>query len=160
MSSSYIPDEDRIDVIGKLTDRLEAMGDQNLRAAAEQAASDVPDDPDRILKPFKDEGEKDKESKEAPKEQGEKDTKEVKDEGEKDTKEVKDEGEKEPGEKEQGEKEFGQKEPNEKEFGEKEEGEKELMADEPFSDDPGETDPDPTYRDQRGSAAPRQPPVM
>jgi hypothetical protein len=34
------------------------------------------------------------------------------------------------------------------------------MADEPFSDDPGEADPDPTYRDQRGSAAPRQPPVM
>src|SRR5690242_11326488 len=93
MSSSYIPDDDRIDVIGKLNERLTASGDRSLREQAEGAAA-MASDPDVILKPVKDDGEKDKDTKEAPKEQGDKDVKEFKDEGEKDDKEVKDEGEK------------------------------------------------------------------
>jgi hypothetical protein len=106
MPDPYIPDDDRIDVIGRLTDRLDQAGEQTLR---EKAELDVVEDaggpkPDEILKPFKDDGEKEKEDKEVPKEIGDKDAKEVKDEGEKDEKDTKEEGDKDV--KDEGEKDF------------------------------------------------------
>jgi hypothetical protein len=172
MSTPYIPDDDRIDVIGKLNERLTASGDRSLREQAENAATTA-SDPDVVLKPVKDEGEKDKDTKEAPKEQGDKDVKEFKEEGakddkevkeegakddkeskeagEKDDKEVKDEGDKddkeskeakEPGEKEPGEKEQGEKEPDEKEPDGKEPGAKEPHEKEPGEKEFGQKEPD------------------
>src|SRR3954454_18069235 len=94
MKESYIPDDDRVDVIGKLKNRLDAMGDTTLREAAEQGADEALEKEFEVLKPFKDDGEKEKDEKETPKELGDKDTKEVKDEGEKDEKDVKEEDQK------------------------------------------------------------------
>jgi hypothetical protein len=140
MSDPFIPPEDRVDVIGKLNDRLDEAEGDSLRSRAE-AAADSPTDPHTLGKPevdpkevkeFKDQGGKDdpkdeKEGKEEPKD--DKETKEVdkevKDDGEKDDKEGKDpkdvkedpKEEKEGKEhvKDVGEKDGGEKEPTDKE---------------------------------------------
>ena len=72
MSDPYIPAEDRIDVIGRLTARLNDAGAETLREKAVASAKAISiSDPPTPIKPVKDDGEK-----EIPKD--------VKDEGEKD----------------------------------------------------------------------------
>jgi len=159
MSEPFIPPEDRVDVIGKLNDRLENAEGETLRSRAEAAADD-PVDPHTLGKPevdpkevkeFKDLGGKDepkddKEGKEEPKD--DKETKEV-------DKEVKDEGEKDDKETKEGkedtkdDKEFGKdpkddkEEPKDdketkeiKDVGEKDGGEKEPTDKEPVFEGP------------------------
>src|SRR5712664_4375793 len=80
MSDPYIPAEDRIDVIGRLTARLDDGGPETLREkAAAHAAAMSTEGPPTIIKPVKDEGEKE-----------DKDNKDTKDGDEKDQKEDKD----------------------------------------------------------------------
>jgi hypothetical protein len=60
MAEPYIPAEDRIDVIGRLTARLDDEGSETLREQAEaRAEAASASDPLMPLKPVKDEGEKD-----------------------------------------------------------------------------------------------------
>jgi hypothetical protein len=110
MSEPYIPEKDRIDVIGRLTGRLDEDGEESLREKAARVA--VISDKGLIVDkpPPKEEGSKDdkddKEGKEGKElkdnkdfgEKDDKDTKEVekdtKEEGEKDVKDIKDVGEK------------------------------------------------------------------
>src|SRR6266568_4162775 len=102
MSDPYIPAEDRIDVIGRLTARLDDDGQETLRekaAAQAEAASEKdpgifekppPKEEGKDIKDFKD-GKEDKDGKET-KDLGEKDSKDVKDD--KDGKDVKETEEK------------------------------------------------------------------
>ncbi len=126
MPDPYISEEDRIDVIGRLTARLDDAGAETLREQAVAQAEAIPD-PLTPLKPVKDEGEKDqKDVKDEGEKDGEKDQKEFKDEGEKDQKDSKDEGEKDDKEtkevKDEGEK-------DEKDFKDGKDGEKDGEKD-------------------------------
>ena len=83
MSDPYIPPEDRLDVIGRLTARLDEDGGKSLREKAATQAVEFEKDPGTFEKPVKDEGEKDdKDLKDGKEDQ--KDTKETKDFNEKD----------------------------------------------------------------------------
>jgi len=59
MSDPYIPPEDRLDVIGRLTARLDEDGGKSLREKAATQAVEFEKDPGTFEKPVKDEGEKD-----------------------------------------------------------------------------------------------------
>lgn len=142
MSDPFIKAEDRIDVIGRLTARLDNAGAETLREkAAARAQSILNSDPPTPEKPVKDEGEKDqKDVKDEGQKDGEKDQKEFKEEGEKDQKDVKDEGEKEEkDEKDQAKelKDDGEKEQKDEKDGEKDQkdhkdgDEKDLPKDDP-----------------------------
>src|SRR6266545_2866598 len=84
MPDPYISEEDRIDVIGRLTARLDDAGAETLREQAVAQAEAIPD-PLTPLKPVKDEGEKDqKDVKDEGEKDGEKENKDHKDGDEKD----------------------------------------------------------------------------
>jgi hypothetical protein len=131
MSDPYIPAEDRIDVIGRLTARLNDAGAETLREKAVASAKAISiSDPPTPIKPVKDDGEKEipKDVKDEGEKDGEKDLKESKEEGEKEIpKDVKDEGEKEEKDEKDGTKEV--KDEGEKEQKDEKEGEKEIPKD-------------------------------
>jgi hypothetical protein len=132
MSDPYIPAEDRIDVIGRLTARLNDAGAETLREKAVASAKAMSiSDPPTPIKPVKDDGEKEipKDVKDEGQKDGEKDQKEFKEEGEKDQKDAKEEGEKEEKDEKDGTKEV--KDEGEKELPKdvKDEGEKDGMKD-------------------------------
>lgn len=152
MTDPFIPPEDRVDVIGKLNNRLDEAEGETLRSKAEAAAEHLTDphelgkpevDPKEV-KEFKDMGGKDepKDEKEEPKDDKEKENKEVKDE-------LKEDKEKENKEEGKDDKEIGKDDKEEgkdpKDDKEEPKDDKDLPKDdgekEPFGKEPTDKEP-------------------